>query len=318
MIQKAGLDFIFYIQTAMPGLENLMQALSMLGTENFFMAVIGYLLWCRNRYAALRLLALLIFCDYVNLTAKWIFFEPRPYWIDARLTAFAFESTFGIPSGHAQDAVVFWGYLAMIDGDRKKLKGRLLLACSMILAICFSRMYLAVHFPHDILLGLVLGLAVLLAGLRFLPVLEKYLLEKTSVGLIQTGLIVSALMLALSVIIRAYFKSISNVYSADPWSMKGAVISAATAGAIIISLGMLKSNFDFRADKNGQKLLRFIIGIAGVAAIMGIGTLLPSDETLRALELRYLKYFLMSFWACGAVYFIFQRAGLARNTSVST
>ena len=69
-------------------------------------------------------------------------------WIPA-VRAYAEESSFGLPSGHAQNAVVVWGMLALwIRKTWAWIAGVII-----ILLIGLSRIYLGVHFPTDVLGG---------------------------------------------------------------------------------------------------------------------------------------------------------------------
>jgi len=86
--------------------------------------------------------------------------RARPSWIDETVKLIIENPhDFSFPSGHTQAsfaaAVAFWAYM-------KKWGGAWTLAgvASVVLAalIAFSRMYLFVHFPTDILAGLALGI----------------------------------------------------------------------------------------------------------------------------------------------------------------
>lgn len=60
----------------------------------------------------------------------------------------------GFPSSHAANTAglaFFWIYTA-----RRKTIGKLL--CVWMLMVCYSRMYLGVHYPSDIIVGLLIGL----------------------------------------------------------------------------------------------------------------------------------------------------------------
>ncbi len=73
---------------------------------------------------------------------------------------------YGLPSGHTTGAVALWGGLAVVF--RKNRLG--LLAVVMIPLMMISRLYLARHFPADVMAGLGLGL--------FILILAAYLLNR--------------------------------------------------------------------------------------------------------------------------------------------
>lgn len=71
---------------------------------------------------------------------------------------------FTFPSGHATAATVVYGGVGLLlSVGRKRL--RYLLAAGMIGLISLSRVVLEVHYPRDILAGMVLGLVLIAVGL---------------------------------------------------------------------------------------------------------------------------------------------------------
>jgi hypothetical protein len=110
----------------------------------------------------LRVGIILLLCTSVNDTLKLAFHGPRPYWYSANVIAYARETSFGVPSGHAQIAIGVWGMLAI---HSRKWWGWLI-AVTIILMIGISRLYLGVHFPHDVILGWLIGALLLWLLLR--------------------------------------------------------------------------------------------------------------------------------------------------------
>lgn len=83
---------------------------------------------------------------------------------------------FSFPSGHATTAIALFGMIAYLLHRRLRVpwQRRLLvtLALLLILLICFSRIYLGVHYLSDVLAGLLLGLLWLLVGISFVEVMQ--------------------------------------------------------------------------------------------------------------------------------------------------
>ena len=71
-------------------------------------------------------------------------------------------SGFSFPSGHAMGSTIFFGSLGtIINNTDLNNKALLMTVCAtFILMISSSRVYLGVHYPTDVLAGVVIGLAV--------------------------------------------------------------------------------------------------------------------------------------------------------------
>src|SRR5215203_1940446 len=83
---------------------------------------------------------------------KSVFQRARPELFDSGYQA----SFYSFPSGHATVAVGFYGMLTLILAYRLRGKARWAVAVSgilVVLLIGFSRLYLGVHYPTDVLAG---------------------------------------------------------------------------------------------------------------------------------------------------------------------
>lgn len=70
--------------------------------------------------------------------------------------------SFSFPSGHALLSVCLYSLLATLISSRLSGRGRWIVrlgAAALILAIGFSRVYLGVHYPSDVIGGYLVGLA---------------------------------------------------------------------------------------------------------------------------------------------------------------
>jgi len=154
---------------ANPFCDVLFQTATNLGDHTFYYLAVVPLFWVGDRRRACVLLLLLLASGYVNTLAKLLVHTPRP---DPQLTRVLdfrpYQSgSNAFPSGHTQGAVVFWGYMAGWVGRRWFSA----LAAVVVALIALSRLYLGVHFPIDIVGGLVLG-GVLLSCVP--PLLERW------------------------------------------------------------------------------------------------------------------------------------------------
>ncbi len=145
---------------ANPGCDVLFRGITDLGYEAFYFLVVTPLFWMVDRRRASVLFLLILASGLLNTAAKLLVDTPRPDPALVRvLDLRPYRSGSGaFPSGHAQNAVVFWFYIAGWVG-RPWCRG---LALLMVVLISFSRLYLGVHFPIDIVGGLVLGSVIML------------------------------------------------------------------------------------------------------------------------------------------------------------
>lgn len=125
--------------------------------------VLAFLLWRRRLWQAMALFLATAAGQGLLWGMKWFFARPRP---DQQLMEAVGQS---FPSGHSFSAMVFYGFLLFLlwqfcASKALRLLGSLALAL-LILTIAVSRLLLSVHWVSDVVGGLVIGLAWLLASL---------------------------------------------------------------------------------------------------------------------------------------------------------
>ena len=138
----------------------------------------------------LRLAWLVCVAIVTNTLMKWLWAEPRPYWVDDRINPLRATPGFGMPSGHAQGAT------ALAVGIWLLLRGRMLLALvvGFIAFTGLSRIYYGVHSPEQVLVGSAFGIGLTLLVWTLLPALEARL-QSTALPA-RAGLAAAAVALA--------------------------------------------------------------------------------------------------------------------------
>ena len=152
------METIYLVQSiAAPWLDTVMTALTDLGSEEAYIAlmVVTYLAVDARAGRAIGITLMLSFM--LNQYAKGWFDTPRPFVLDPEVVrterALAGATGAGFPSGHAQSSLTFWGLAAALA----KRPWFTALALVVVALVAFSRVYLGVHVPLDIVGGLVLG-----------------------------------------------------------------------------------------------------------------------------------------------------------------
>ncbi|KAB8333931.1 phosphatase PAP2 family protein [Scytonema tolypothrichoides VB-61278] len=179
LLHRYGLDerILLAIQKLhTPLLDRIMLGITFLGDPIFLLLIcLGLgtgLLRSNRRTQAITLSIAAIGGVSLNCFLKLLFGRARPdLWnwiIDVGQHSF--------PSGHAMVSIVIYGFLAYILAKEfPQWRGRIFaLTIVLIVAIGFSRLYLGVHWPTDVLAGYAAGLVWLIACLKTLELREKY------------------------------------------------------------------------------------------------------------------------------------------------
>lgn len=114
----------------------------------------GIVLWRKKRKTELIALGVSTGGSFaINGVLKWLFARPRP----AVFPPLTVETTFSFPSGHTMAAVAFYGLLAVFLWQWHQ-RGSAMFSAGWVFIIAFSRIYLGVHYPSDVLGALAVGL----------------------------------------------------------------------------------------------------------------------------------------------------------------
>lgn len=329
------IDLILRLRELLPGLVGVFEVFTFLGNELFFLMLLPFVYWAIDRRTGARLTVLVLISTYINAAVKFLVGWPRPFvYAPERLgplfalpmaeTIDRYGATgFGFPSNHTQGAVVTWGFLAVAlmlearrdapaaggapPGQRSEiaesgapalglLRPVFLALCGLLIVLVpLSRVYLAVHFPHDLLGGYLLGTALLAVFLWLGPPVEQWLAH-ASLGA----------QLAVAAAVPAV---VQLAYPGE---------DAVTAGATLLGMGLgfiaERRHIRFRtAGPVVQRAVRFAVGIVGMVALYaGLKAAFATLEP--ALVWRFVRYTLMGLWGGVGAPWLFTQVGLAGRT----
>jgi membrane-associated phospholipid phosphatase len=285
-----GIPIILWFQQFSPALDLPFTFFSLLGEETFFLLFLPGLYWCVDRRVGARLTMLFLFSACLNFAAKAWADQPRPFEYDVHVRQLVEVPPGGLPSGHAQNAVVVWGYLAL----QFRRAWLWWMAGLLIIFISLSRLYLGVHFPTDLLGGYLLGGALLAAYLRLEPGLEAWLQAQRLIRQLGLALIVSCPPLFLA-------------------TEEGVAISAVILG---MSLGLILERRLVGFEAAGswqQRALRFLVGAAVMAALW-LGLRLAFSSLEPALFFRFIRYGLLGLWGAFGAPWLFVKLSWAEKS----
>ncbi len=157
----SGLDILVALERIrFPALNLFFEGITYLGAEEAYFVVFLVAYLCINRRLGFRLFLAFVVSAYVMAVCKELWAFPRPYLQHPDLLhplALSTAEGYSMPSGHALLPAVVWGYIAV---HLRSWRWRLI-PVAVIALVSFSRLYLQLHWPADILVGLALGAALL-------------------------------------------------------------------------------------------------------------------------------------------------------------
>jgi len=325
-ILQFGIEVAVWFQGLAGWLEAPMKGFSFLGSEEFFLLMLPIVYWCVDTQLGIRLGVILLLNTGINDILKLAFHGPRPYWFDSQVKALSAETSFGVPSGHAQIATGLWGMAAA----QLKRSWAWAVAIFLILMIGLSRLYLGVHFLHDVLLGWTLGALVLWFVLSQWDSSVAWLQTKSVGQQIGLALLGSILILVFGAMAYGALEGwelpaewLTNAQAAgadelpDPVTFNGIVTAAATLFGLLAGLAWITPRGGFETGGSlGRRVARFLVGLLGVVIFWyGMGEIFPHEENLVSYALRYLRYALVGGWISAGGPWVFIRLGLSKPLS---
>jgi membrane-associated phospholipid phosphatase len=312
-ILQWGLTVIGAVQAVSnPPLTAFMKIVTNLGSASAYMVLLPFIYWCIDEKKGLRLGLAVIISSWINITLKFLFAQPRPFW-DAYDPGVGIitESLYGFPSGHAQISLVMWIIIA--SWGKKKW-----LYCAAILLnvlIAFSRVYLGVHFPTDIAGGWILGVIFLAVYFPLSGRIDALLRR----GGMRFQITVSAAAAFIMILYRPI--------EAD--NMEGAVQALLMPGAAVCGIGIgygLSSRYlHFHAAsvfgrKGAAKFFtffgRFIIGVTGIVLLFIIFRFITRILSGDLYRLGIFSQFVvLELWIFTGAPWMFQKLKLAEKNS---
>jgi membrane-associated phospholipid phosphatase len=321
-IWNIGIAWNIYFQGLGRWLKTPMEVFSFFGTEPFFLLLLPALYWCVEAGIGLRVGIILLLGASTNDALKLTFHGPRPYWFGPDVIGYASETSFGAPSGHAQNAFGVWGMLAACTGKRWGW----LIAIPVILLIGISRLYLGVHFPHDVILGWLTGALLLWLVLRLWKPVGAWLKKMSLVQQLLASFLSSLLLVLISLIPFLWLKFTGwqppqawAGHAKDAVSLNVAFTTAGTLFGLLAGLAWLNRQGGF--DANGplwKRILRYPLGLVGLLVFyLGMkalfGSMVPDAEAVFPYVFRYIRYALVGAWISAGAPWVFVKLNLARK-----
>ena len=159
-------------------LDTLMLEITALGTGVVVLMIVViaalFLVLTQHKYSAILLLASTFGGLVLNAVLKLGFHRPRP----SIIVHAVHTASSSFPSGHAMSAAIVYGTVAYLAArlhpSRWARWFMMFAALGLIVLISFSRMYLGVHYPSDVVAGVSIGLAWAAFCMATLEAIQKF------------------------------------------------------------------------------------------------------------------------------------------------
>ncbi|MBE1535225.1 phosphatase PAP2 family protein [Actinomadura algeriensis] len=295
-----------------------MHAVSAVGSAAFYVPVLVILYWCVAPRLAGRAAVLLLLSATLNTLLKLVFHDPRPFWTDPAVEGLAAHSSFGMPSGHAQNGIVAWGFLALRAGRPLPRAG----AAVMIVLIGVSRVFLGAHSVWQVLAGWAIGGALLLLALTLGPAVVAWWTRRRA--LVQAFLSLGGPLLLLAATWGAFQPIEDFRYPAEwrrailraggdiePLSLtQGAMITGALFGILAGLSIMARRGLPGPAGTVPRGLARLGAGIAGALPLLALNLPFGGPHPAQAFAVQAL----VALWVVAGAPWTFGRLGLAARS----
>ncbi len=302
-------QWVLAFQTWAQSAEDWWRALSFLGDETFYLLLFPTLYWAVSAPLGLRLGLALLLSAQINGVLKLAFHSPRPFWVDPRIRAGVPATSFGLPSGHSQNAVVLWGRWGW--HARPWARGA---ALGLAGLIGLSRVALGVHFWGDVLIGWAVGALVLAALLAAEPRVRAWVVRAGPWPAAWAGVALAGVVVLLAAGLRALGQGTTPAAWAQAWSLDGVLTAAGTWAGLVLGWAWLRSRGGFDARGPWKwRILRVMVGLVGVLALWaGLRAVLPAGDGWVPAMARVLRYGLIGVWVAGVAPYLFRAWGWAQ------
>ncbi|MHC1740749.1 MAG: phosphatase PAP2 family protein [Anaerolineaceae bacterium] len=297
------------------------EGITFLGNEFFYILIMPAFYWCVDAALGFRMGIMLVLTTSINGYLKVLFHSPRPFWVDPKVKAYVSETSFGLPSGHSQNAAAIWGILAASVKKRW-----LTVVCVIaIFLIGLSRIFLGVHFTRDVIAGWLIGILLVILYLLLEKPIVKGLAKRSTWFKIILSLLVSFLLIGIGYLINSFAANqplppiwinqsiAAGVEAPAPYSQEGIFTVAGVLFGFTAGYAWLLAKKGSIAIKGtpAKRVYRYLIGIAGVGVLyIGLKLIFPVSPEWLGFGLRYVRYALIGLWISAVAPMLFEKLHL--------
>lgn len=275
MYMELQLSYLLWLQNIRTITNNLLTpfflSITTFGEHLILIITCAITYWCINKKLGTLLFLNCTISLMFNQLLKSIACIYRPWMLEPAIKPIAealpYAGGYSFPSGHSALAVSCWGTIGLWNKDNKRLLIILILLC---LSVAFSRNYLGVHTPQDVIIGLLSSLCILFI-LNY--IFNQYIKEKHGYLLITASITLISLIIAVYCYLKSYpvdFDQAGQILiSPDKSKWSGITKLGLVLGScwgIYLENRFIK--FDIKSYTSREKILKGIYGTLSLILIL--------------------------------------------------
>lgn len=262
-----GIDILLWLQAvreaAGPAVEAIVNIVSSLPLSPITYAVPFFLYWCYDKRAGcFTIISFGVATSLLNII-KVFACVPRPWILDSRVepsqAALGSATGYSFPSGHVQTTGSIYGGAGWYY---RAHRWPLVVGIVLTLIIAFTRCYLGVHTPQDVVAGMLVAVVGICAAERIMKLIEEECVDARVV------LAICLAIVAILTVVTA-LKPYPEVEGVDPYEMiLDGYKAFGLSGGVAVGLFCERRYVGFSTDGTlREKTIRVVVSLA-VAALV--------------------------------------------------
>ena len=263
MFLDSQIEYLLWLQNIRESLNGFLDPFFMsvtyFGEYLIAFAFLGLIYWSVNKKAGEFLILTHAFSVMCNIFVKMLACINRPWILSDKIKpvpdAIPGASGYSFPSGHTSKAMAIWGGLAVLLWDDKKVRYSMLV---LILLIAFSRNYLGVHTPQDIIFSFVMGIIIVYFAYKIYKKSESD--ESVSTKIFAAGTVFAVITLVTAIF--KYYHLDGQKFLDYAYQMPSFYYNFGYAFGAISGWFACKKFIPFETDNISwmKRIIRFIFG----------------------------------------------------------